>query len=458
MPLSVPTIKKLVTAQRPGMWAARNGLNLCIAASGSASWSLRYTNRSKQRRLMKLADYEPIDAAVLAGLEAQAAEHLKAIKVGHDPLAVRRSAISQAARSSIDGLFDTLENAGRRNRQSGLPQSESPLITVIFRDAALAYIEQNRSGWKNSKHITQWENTLATYVYPLIGANPAHEITMEDVMRVLQQPYKRGDYEGTLWAGARETASRVRSRIEIIIHAAKAQALADNSNPDRQALWRNHYNPADAKALKHAGLNGKQMKSNHAAMDWKFVPTFAQELQRKSDYSAKSLLLTILCATRTSETLDATWSEFDLHAATWTIPAARMKMAKEHRIPLSDAAIALLRGNLRIQGNEYVFPGVRNGKPLSNMAMLQMLRGMREGAGLTVHGFRSTFRDWITETTLHPDTIAEQALAHTITNKVERAYRRGDAFERRCDLMQQWADYLLLDGKAYGTKWAKLLV
>nr|WP_198046031.1 site-specific integrase [Novosphingobium aquimarinum] len=407
---------------------------------------------------MKLSDYEPIDAAVLAGLEAEAAEQLRAIKAGGDPLANRKPAISQAANSTIEGLMDAFKNAGERNQHRGSLQSDNALVGMTFRKAALAYIEQNRSGWKNEKHITQWENTLATYVYPMIGDTPAHKVTMDDVMRVLQQPYKRGDYDGILWSGARETASRVRSRIETVIHAAKAQALADNSNPQRQALWRNHYNPADAKALKHAGLNGKQMKSNHAAMDWKFVPTFAQELQRKSDYSAKSLLLTILCATRTSETLDATWSEFDLDAATWTIPAARMKMAKEHRIPLSDAAIALLRGNLRIQGNEYVFPGVRNGKPLSNMAMLQMLRGMREGAGLTVHGFRSTFRDWITETTLHPDTIAEQALAHTITNKVERAYRRGDAFERRRDLMQQWADYLTCDTAAYVERWSKFLV
>ena len=192
-------------------------------------------------------------------------------------------------------------------------------------------------------------------------------------------------------------------------------------------------------------------------MDWNAVGAFASELQAKTDYSSKALLLTILCATRTSETLNATWTEFDLDAATWTIPADRMKAGKEHRVPLSDAAVALLRGVHRMEGNPHVFPGARRGRPLSNMAMLEMLRGMREGAGLTVHGFRSAFRDWIMETTLHPDAIAEQALAHAIDNKVERAYRRGDAFERRRDLMQQWADYLTKGGDTYATQWAKFI-
>lgn len=273
---------------------------------------------------------------------------------------------------------------------------------------------------------------------------------------MLQQPYARGGYVGTLWGGARETASRLRSRIEIIIKSRKAAALADNSNAARQGLWSNHHNPADREALKLAGLNGKQVRSHYRAMDWKDVPAFVSELAGKPDYSARALLLTILCATRTSETLEATWSEFDLDAATWTIPAERMKAGKEHRIPLSERAVQVLRSTPRLEGNPYVFPGARAKRPLSNMAMLEMLRGMR-GDGLTVHGFRSAFRDWITETTLHPDAIAEQALAHTIDNKVERAYRRGDAFERRRDLMAQWADYVTLESAAYSERWARFI-
>lgn len=431
MPLNVRQIRSLVNAERPGMWAARNGLNLVISAAGTPSWSLRYQTREGKRRLMRLADYEPVDAAELAALEADAAEHRKAIKAGRDPLAERQA--EQSPSKPDNGAGDT------------------------FRDAALAFIEESRAGWKNDKHVTQWENTLATYAYPMIGAKLTHEITLEDVKGVLQQPYERAGYVGTLWSGARETASRLRSRIETVINATKAAALADNSNPARQALWTNHHNPADRTALKYAGLNGKQVRSHYRAMDWKAVPAFAAELASKPDYSARALLLTILCATRTSETLCATWSEFDLDGATWTIPAERMKAGKEHRIPLSARAVQLLRETPSMEGNPYVFPGMRAQRPLSNMAMLEMLRGMRPGEELTVHGFRSSFRDWITETTLHPDAIAEQALAHTIDNKVERAYRRGDAFERRRNLLAQWADYLTLGEVDYSERWARFI-
>jgi integrase len=330
-------------------------------------------------------------------------------------------------------------------------------LGVTFKEAAMTYIAENKAGWKNPKHRQQWENTLTTYVYPIIGDKLAQEVTMDDVKRVLQQPYERNDTNGTLWTGARETATRIRSRIEIVINATKAKAIADNSNAPRQALWRNHHNPADCASLRYAGLNGKQAKSNFKAMDWKAVPRFMTDLMAKVDYSAKALALTILCATRSNETFNATWSEIDLDNATWTIPADRMKMGKEHRVPLSTVALTILKNTPRIEGNPFVFPGAKRDRPLSNMAMLEMLRGMRKDEGLTVHGFRSAFRDWITETTLHPDAIAEQALAHAIGNKVERAYRRGDAFERRKDLMQQWADYLNDNEQVYKDRWTKFI-
>lgn len=432
MPLNCRTIRTLVKAERPGMWAARNGLDLVIAISGSPTWSLRYSTCDGKRRLMKMADYEPVDEALLAALEAEAAEHRKTIRAGRDPLAERGTVASMA--------FTQSNRTGE-----------------TFRNAALAYIAENKNQWKNQKHRQQWENTLERYAYPMIADTLTHTVTMDDIKRVLQQPYERGGYVGSLWGGARETASRVRSRIEIVINAAKARALADNADRERQALWSNHHNPADGKALKYAGMNGKQAKSNFKAMDWKDVGAFATQLKANPVYSAKALLLTILCATRTSETLNATWSEFDLEAACWSIPADRMKTGREHRVPLSDAAVTLLRTIHPVEGNRYVFPGARRERPLSTMAMLEMLRGMRDGEGLTVHGFRSAFRDWITETTLHPDAIAEQALAHAIDNKVERAYRRGDAFERRRDLMQQWADYLTIARNAYETQWVKFI-
>ncbi len=433
MPLTTRTIRTLVKSQRPGMWAGRNGLNLIISVSGSATWALRYSTQDGKRRLMKLADYEPIDEAALAGLEADAAEHRKAIKAGNDPLAEREAADRAADAETTNPTGDT------------------------FKEAALTYIAENKAGWKNPKHCQQWENTLTTYAYPIIGDKLAHEVSMDDVKRVLQQPYERNGTKATLWTGARETAARVRSRVETVINATKAKAIADNSNAQRQALWRDHHNPADGASLRYAGLNGKQTKSNFKAMDWKAVPTFMADVMPKVDYSAKALALTILCATRSNETLNATWSEFDLDNATWTIPADRMKMGKEHRIPLSTTALTILQNTMRIEGNLFVFPGAKRERPLSNMAMLEMLRGMRKDEGLTVHGFRSAFRDWITETTLHPDAIAEQALAHAIDNKVERAYRRGDAFERRKDLMQQWADYLTMDHAEYRKSWAKFI-
>ncbi|BCA63086.1 hypothetical protein HMP09_2320 [Sphingomonas sp. HMP9] len=433
MPLTTRTIRTLVKSQRPGMWAGRNGLNLIISISGSATWALRYSTQDGKRRLMKLADYEPIDEAALAGLEADAAEHRKAIKAGNDPLAEREAADRAADVETTNPTGDT------------------------FKEAALTYIAENKAGWKNPKHCQQWENTLTTYAYPIIGDKLAHEVTMDDVKRVLQQPYERNGTKATLWTGARETATRVRSRVEIVINATKAKAIADNSNAQRQALWRNHHNPADCASLRYAGLNGKQTKSNFKAMDWKAVPAFMADIMAKVDYSAKALALTILCATRSNETLNATWCEFDLDNATWTIPADRMKMGKEHRVPLSTTALTILKNTLRVEGNPFVFPGAKRERPLSNMAMLEMLRGMRKDEGLTVHGFRSAFRDWITETTLHPDAIAEQALAHAIDNKVERAYRRGDAFERRKDLMQQWSDYLTMDHAQYGKSWTKFI-
>ncbi len=430
MSMNIRTIRSLVKAQRPGMWAARNGLNLVISISGTPTWALRYSTKDGKRRLMKLAEYEPVDEAALAALEADAAMHRKAIRTGIDPLAERDAATK--------------------------PPISKP-FGETFKASALEFIGENKGGWKNPKHHQQWENTLATYAYPTIGSKLVHEITMDDVKHILQQPYHRAGVHSPLWNGARETASRVRSRIEIVICAAKAKAMADNSNPERQALWSNHHNPADGASLRYAGLNGKQTKSHFKAMDWKDVPAFMQEVLTKPNYSAKALALTIFCATRSSETLNAVWSEFDLENAIWTIPAARMKMGKEHRIPLSSVAITVLRMTNPIEGNPFVFPGAKNERPLSNMAMLEMLRGMRNNEGLTVHGFRSSFRDWITETTLYPDAIAEQALAHSINNQVERAYRRGDAFDRRKNLMQQWSDYLLMDGSQYREKWMKFI-
>ncbi|MCK1286574.1 tyrosine-type recombinase/integrase [Bradyrhizobium sp. 44] len=424
--LTVRTIHALVQAAKPGMWSHENGLCLAVAKSGSAFWALRYSTRTGKRRLMTLETYEPIDVAKLKALEWKAAEHRKQIKAGHDPLEQRS--------------FSTTKAIAKRAGDE------------TFEDVAREYIAQHKDGWKNAKHHQQWENTLATYAYPIIGKMLPHEISTDDVLNVIRQDHARKGSNGTLWANARETASRVRSRIEIIIAAAKAKGL---SNRDARERWVNHHNPAQWQDNLEHWLNGKQSKAHFEAMDWKDAPAFVRALQEKPDYSAKALALTILCAVRTNETINATWPEFDLDNAIWTIPGERMKAGVEHRVPLSNAAVNLLNSLHRIDGNPYVFPGAKRNQPLSNMAMLEMLRGMR--AGITVHGFRSTFRDWTSETTLHPDTIAEMALAHTIKDKTQKAYRRGDALERRKDLMQQWSDYLLMGAGVYSQKWQRLL-
>ena len=429
--LSPRTVETLVQAGQPGLWAHRYGLSLSISKAGTASWTFRYSAPGGTRRLMlieTLNSNEPITAASLKALEV-AAEGLRLkVRAGYDPLAERHTAANRP------------DPVQRRN------------AIATFEDVARDYIAQNRDGWKNPKHRQQWENTLETYVYPIIGKKAPHEITVDDVLDVLKQNHERSGKTGQLWKNARETASRVRSRIENVIAAAKAKGL---SNPETRPLWINHHNPAAwDDGLEH-WLNGKQAKSHFAAMPFADVPAFAAALRGKTDYSAKALALTILCATRTSETLNAEWPEFDVDAATWTIPAERMKAGVEHRVPLSSEAVKLLKALPRIEGNPYVFPGAKRNRPLSNMAMLEMLRGMRPG--LTVHGFRSAFRDWTSETTLHPDTIAEAALAHTIKDKVVAAYRRGDALDRRKQLMQQWCDYLFVDPVSYRENWAKFI-
>ena len=426
--LTLRTIHTLVQAAEPGMWSHERGLCLAVAKSGAAFWALRYSTKSGQRRLMTLEPYEPIDAPKLKALEWRAAELRKQIKAGRDPLAEKLTAANKTAAASIKRAVDTFEDVARDD------------------------IAHHKDGWKNPKHRQQWENTLATYVYPIIGKLLPHEINTDNVLDVLRQNHIRSGQHGTLWTNARETASRVRSRIEIVIGAAKAKGL---SNRETRELWTNHHNPAQWQDNLEHWLNGKQSRNHFDAMDWNDAPAFMQEIRAKSDYSAKALSLTILCVTRTNETINATWPEFDLDNSIWTIPAERMKAGVEHRVPLSNAAIDLLTNLHRIAGNPYVFPGMKPNKPLSDMAMLEMLRGMRDGC--TVHGFRSTFRDWASETTLHPDTIVEMALAHTIKNKTERAYRRGDAFERRKALMQQWSDYLLNNTQSYRANWERLI-
>ena len=245
-------------------------------------------------------------------------------------------------------------------------------------------------------------------------------IATEDVLRVLEP----------IWRTKPETAVRVRGRIENVLDWCRARKLRDGANP---ALWRGH--------LKHL-LPARKKKGtvrHHPAMPWQELPAFMAALRTNSAMSARALEFTILTAARTSEAILATPSEFDLNEGVWHVPATRMKASVDHRVPLSERARNIIAGLPQIEGTAYVFPSARRGRPLSNMAMLELLRGLRPG--LTVHGFRSTFRDWAAEQTDFPSEVVEMALAHTIESEVERAYRRGDLFQKRRNLMDAWTAY-----------------
>lgn len=423
-------LRARIRAGKANLWSHGNGLCFALAKHGRADWVFRFTI-SGRRRVMTLQSYgDGISDKEFKALELRAIELREMVANGIDPLAQRK-------------------NLGSAQTNSG----------ETFREVATAYVETQRPGWKNEKHAEQWTATLQTFAFPIIGNMLPHEIGIEDVLRVLQQPHKvRGKGRSApLWEAVPETASRVRMRIEKVISAAKSKGIG-SADRDARGRWANHVNPARWEdGLEHWLSRSSGSADNHfAAIPYKDVPPLMTELLTKADLSSRALALTILTAVRTNEALQAVWSEIDLDAATWTIPACRMKAGREHRVPLSSAAVELLKAVPRAVGNNYVFPGSRKGRPLSNMAMLEVIRGMR-GFGWTVHGFRSSFRDWITDTTIHPNEIAETALAHTIGNKTEAAYRRGEAFDRRAILMQQWCDYITMEESKYINKWVNYI-
>lgn len=268
---------------------------------------------------------------------------------------------------------------------------------ITFKDAVDKFLAVHADGWRNEKHRAQWRSTLDRYAIPTFGSRPVKAIDVALINGTLAD----------IWRKTPETASRVKQRIERICQWVR----------DGMALPA----PGKAKRVKH-----------HAALAWRDLPSFMAELRQRDSISARALEITILCAARTGETIGATWDEVDLDAKTWTIPAERMKAHKAHTVPLSDRAVEILKDAPRIKDEPRIFP-------LSNMAMLELLRGMRPG--LTTHGFRSTFKDWATEATNHPNIVSEAALAHTVPDKVEAAYRRGELIGKRARLMKDWAAY-----------------
>ncbi|QLC72352.1 integrase arm-type DNA-binding domain-containing protein [Pseudomonas sp. LPB0260] len=392
--LTAKTTEKLAKEGTAGLTGDGEGLYLKVSAGGTgASWVFRYKIDSKSR-YMGLGKYPETS---LSEAREKAADARKLSKSGTDPLAVR----------------DSEREAKRLQQQAELAKA------TPFKMIAASYIAAHRSGWKNAKHAQQWENTLATYAEPIIGHLPASEITTAHVLEILQP----------IWAEKNETANRLRNRIELVLDAAKARGLRDGENPAR---WRGHLDKLLPKRSKLRSI------AHHNALPWPELPAFMADLAQHDELTYKAMRLTILTACRTSEILGATWAEIDQGKRMWTIPAARMKAQKEHRIPLSEAALEVLASLPRIKSSPYLFPGARQGKHLSNMAMLMGLRRMgRED--LTMHGFRSTFRDWAAEQTNYPREVCEMALAHKVADGTEAAYWRGDALEKRRALMADWA-------------------
>jgi integrase len=290
-----------------------------------------------------------------------------------------------------------------------------------FAQVADALVEAKAPEWRNEKHRAQWRMSLETYAAPL-RSRPVDEIGTEAVLAVLQP----------LWPAKPETASRLRGRIEAVLDAARAKGHIPR-NEANPARWRGHL---DKLLPKRAKLT----RGHHAAMDYADVPAFIAELREREAMAALAFEFCILTAARSGELYGARWPEIDFAKALWTIPAGRMKAAREHRVPLSSRALAILEKFSEAKTGEFVFAGQRAGKPLSGMAMEMMLRRMKV-EGVTVHGFRSAFRDWAGNETQFARELAESALAHVIGDKAEQAYRRGDALEKRRALTEAWANY-----------------
>ena len=291
--------------------------------------------------------------------------------------------------------------------------------TMTFDQCRDAYLASHRAGWRSAKHGEQWARSLDMYVTPVFGKLPVQTIDVALVMKVLEP----------MWLTVPDTASRVRGRIESVLDWARVRGYRDGENPAR---WRGHLdhllpNRAKVRAARH-----------YAALPYAEIATFMAELRTRPGIAAHALEFIILTAARSGEVFGARWDEIDLAAKVWTVPANRMKGGREHRVPLAPAALRVIDHQEHVRENDFVFPGARR-HGLSPMAIVKLLRRM--GRDFTVHGFRSTFRDWAAERTSYPREVAEAALAHMVANKVEAAYQRGDLFEKRRKLMDAWAKY-----------------
>ena len=385
------TAKGVTALCEPGYHADGGGLYLQVTAGGAKSWILRFTRDGKARE-MGLGSAAVVSLAVARNRAQMARAQLIN---GHDPIEARRDA-RKAERLAA-------------------------AAAMTFEECAEAYIAAHEASWSNAKHAAQWKSTLKSYAYPRLGAMSVQAIDTDAVFGVLNP----------IWGAKTETASRLRGRIERVLDWASVRGHRAGDNPAR---WRGH--------LDHLlpQRSTVQKVVHHAALPYAQLNAFMLALVKQAGIAARALAFQILTTARIGEVIGATWDEVDLKARIWTVPGERMKAKREHRVPLSTQAVAILTGLKAVRQSQFIFPGLRAGKPLSNMAMRQLLSRM-EQTEITVHGFRSSFRDWAAETTAHSRDAAEMALAHTVGDKVEAAYRRGDLFEKRRALMRDWGDF-----------------
>jgi integrase len=418
------TVREVAAAKHPGtkpggkpvpvLFRVSAGLYLQVTPAGAKSWIFRFKAGKRARQMGLGPAGDDAGAVLLADARAAVGEARALIRAGLDPIDQRREARRQVA------------SEGR-----------------TFREVADMYRAAHEAGWRNAKHRQQWANTLAAFVLPSMGDLPVAAIGTGEVMGVLE----------TLWQSRPETASRVRGRIEAVLDYATARGWRSGENPAR---WRGHLANVLPKRSRVRAVE------HQPACDWREVGAFVAALREREALGARAIEWLLLTATRSGETVGARWGEVDRVAKVWTVPASRMKAGREHRVPLSGAALALLDGLAQLHGGRtpaadaFLFPGERVGKPLSAAALQATLdrmnpheeaaparwRDRRSGRPITLHGFRSTFRDWCGEALAVPREVAEAALAHALRDKVEAAYARADLLERRRQVMEQWAAHL----------------
>jgi len=393
-----------VRTAKPGRYCDGDGLYLLVKKSGARFWVFRYRLHGAKMREAGLGRAgEGRNGVRLSEARDKASVLFKQVRAGIDPLTVRDAALSAAKAAAQDAAVKG----------------------VTFREAARRYIDGHSAAWRNAKHAAQWSSTIEAYVNPVFGDIAIADVGTAHVLEVLE----------AIWLVKPETASRLRGRIETILDFAKTRGWRSGENP---AAWKGHLAltlPARSKVAK---------VEHHAALPWREIGDFMISLRDQAGVGARALRFAILTAARSGEVRGARWREFDFSTAAWIIAPDRMKGGREHRVPLSEPAIEILRemseAQMSADPDALVFPGHDPNRPLSDMSLTAVLRRMGRG-DLTAHGFRSTFRDWAAETTAFPTELVEMALAHAVGNKVEAAYRRGDLFEKRRRLMLDWAVY-----------------